>query len=103
MVFDNAVFIKPDVEFVREYTGENFAPMFRKKINLQETDNAVLYVCGLGIRYYYINGKKVSDNLFTAPISDYRKTLWYNKYDVSHLLLQAEGYLPGLPVPRRGA
>ncbi len=90
MIFDNAVFIKPDVEFIREYTGRNYAPMFRKKIHLENTDDAVLYVCGLGYGYYYINGKKVSDDLFTAPMSDYRKTLWYNKYDVSHLLKKGE-------------
>ncbi len=90
MSFDNAVFIKPKVEFVREDTGKNYAPMFRKKIYLDNTDNAKLYVCGLGYGYYYINGKKVTEDLFTAPTSDYRKTLWYNTYDVSHLLVKGE-------------
>ncbi len=89
-VFDNAVFIKPNVEFVREQTGKNYAPMFRKKIYLNKTENAKLYVCGLGYGYYYINGKKVTEDLFTAPASDYRKTLWYNTYDVSHLLVDGE-------------
>jgi len=90
MIFDNAVFIKPDVEFSREFTGRNYAPLFRKKVYLESTDNAVLYVCGLGFGYYYINGEPVSPDLFTAPVSDYRKTLWYNKYDVSHLLKKGE-------------
>ncbi len=90
MIFDNAVFIKPKVEFLREQTGKNYAPMFRKKIYLENTDNAKLYVCGLGYGYYYINGKKVTEDLFTAPVSDYHKTLWYNTYDVSHLLVEGE-------------
>lgn len=90
MIFANAAFIKPNVEFVREYTGTNYAPMFRKNIYLENTDNAKLYVCGLGYGYYYINGKKVTKDLFTAPVSEYRKTLWYNVYDVSHLLKKGE-------------
>ena len=88
MVFENAVFIKPDVNFKREYTGRNYAPMFRKSIYLNSTEDALLYVCGLGYGYYYINGKPVSADLFTAPVSDYRKTLWYNKYTVSKFLKQ---------------
>ena len=89
-VFDNAVFIKPDVSFKREFSLKDYAPMFRKKVVLEKTENAKLYVCGLGYGYYYINGNAVSEDLFTAPVSDYRKTLWYNTYDVSHLLKKGE-------------
>ena len=90
MPFDYGFFIKPDVPFVREYKKENYAPMFRKKIVLPEVKCAKLTVCGLGFAYYYINGKPVSADLFTAPVSDYTKTLWYNEYDVSHLLQEGE-------------
>ncbi len=90
MPFDYAIFIKPDVPFVRAYRKENYAPMFRKKIVLEKTENAKLYVCGLGFAYYYINGKQVSQDLFTAPVSNYNKTLWYHVYDVSHLLQKGE-------------
>lgn len=85
MAFENAKFIKPDMS----NTG-NYAPMFRKKFQLTKKGKATLYVCGLGYGYYYINGKKVSEDIFTAPVSDYTKTLWYNKYDVSELLSEGE-------------
>ena len=90
MIFDNAVFIKPDIKFNREMTYENNAPMFRKKFYTGNTKDAKLFVCGLGYAYYYINGKKVTDDLFTAPVSNYLKTLWYNVYDVSELLCEGE-------------
>jgi len=90
MPFDYAVFMKSDRPLVREYRKENDAIQFRKKVYLTKTENAKLYVCGLGFAYYYINGKKVSEDLFTAPVSNYNKTLWYNVYDVSHLLQEGE-------------
>lgn len=93
MIFDNAVFIKPDVEFNREFSFENYAPVLRKKFHLKETKNAKLYVCGLGFGYYFLNGKKVSEDLFTAPFGNYMKSLWYNEYDVSHLLLKGENVI----------
>jgi len=89
MAFEKSYFIKPDVVFDR--TREDYAPMFRKKINLEEEiQSAVLTVCGLGYGYYYINGEAVSEDLFTAPVSDYRKTLWYNRYDVTDKLYRGE-------------
>lgn len=93
MVFENACFIKPDVALNISYTGKNYAPEFRKKFNLEQTGNAKLYVCGLGCGYYYINGKAVSGDLFTAPVSNYEKTLWYNVYDVSELLKKGENII----------
>lgn len=93
MAFDKISFIKTKSPFVHEYTGKNSAPLFRKKFTLDDVKEAKLYVCGLGIAYYYINGVSVSDNLFTAPLSDYRKTLWYNIYDVSHLLKKGENVI----------
>lgn len=93
MVFDNAVFIKPDVEFNREFSFENYAPIFRKKFYIDEVKTARLYVCGLGIGYYYINGRKVSEDLFTVPFSNYMKTLWYCEYDVAHLLEKGENVI----------
>lgn len=93
MIFENAVFIKPDIPFERGFSFENSAPVFRKKFNISEAGTAKLFVCGLGFGYYFINGKKVSDDLFTAPVSNYLKTLWYNEYDVSHLLKNGENVI----------
>lgn len=92
-MFEYMNFIKPDVKFEKEFKYNNYAPMFRKKFCVDNVENAKLYVCGLGYGYYYINGNKVSSDLFTAPVSDYNKTLWYNKYDVSHLLKKGENVI----------
>ncbi|MCQ2432340.1 MAG: glycoside hydrolase family 78 protein [Clostridia bacterium] len=89
-IFERISFIKPDRPLKREYTGENLAPMFRKKVNIAKTGNARLYVCGLGYGYFYVNGKKVTEDVLDAPVSDYRKTLWYREYDVTALLEEGE-------------
>ncbi len=93
MVFENAVFIKANMELDREFSFQNNAPVFRKKFTLDAVGNAKLYVCGLGMGYYYINGKKVSDDIFSTPFSNYMKTLWYNEYDVSNLLQTGENVI----------
>lgn len=98
-MFDKIQFMKPNVALPESYTGVNYAPMFRKKFQVEklpegecaaECGRAKLYVCGLGYAYYYINGKPVTEDLFIAPVSDYRKTLWYNVYDVTELLVLGE-------------
>lgn len=85
-MFEHAQFIKPDVVWSENYTGTNYAPMFRKRFQVKKPGLAKLYVCGLGYACYYINGKLVTEDLFIAPVSDYNKTLWYNVYDVSELI-----------------
>ncbi|MDD6484540.1 MAG: family 78 glycoside hydrolase catalytic domain [Clostridiales bacterium] len=82
MVFDNIGFIKPNAEFDRSRL--DYAPMFRRVFEVGgNVENAVLTVCGLGYGYYYINGEEVTPDLFTAPVSNYDKTLWYNRYDIT--------------------
>ena len=66
---------------------------FRKRFIINNVKNAKIKVCALGIGYFYINGKLISEDLFTAPVADYRKTLWYNEYDVSELLQEGENEL----------
>lgn len=85
-MFQNAYFIKPDIPFDPQYRGENPAPMFRKSFRIGRVGHAVLSVCGLGIAYCRLNGKRVSDDLFCAPVSNYDRTLWYVQYDVTSLL-----------------
>lgn len=87
------MFIKPSRNFVREYRDENLAPMFRKKFYLKETAEAFLEVCALGYGYFYINSEKVTPDLFISAVSDYRKTLWVHRYDVTPLLKKGENVL----------
>ena len=80
--FENVCFIT-----AKEKSGSS---QFRKKFIIRKKTSAVLRVCALGYGYFWLNGKRVSEDLFTAPVSDYRKTLWYNEYDVSSLLNEGE-------------
>lgn len=93
-MFENVPFIEFPEEFHYEYRDLETSPIFRKKINLKrEIKKAVITVCGLGYGYYYINGKIMTEDLFTAPTSDYNKTLWYNTYDVTDKLLNGENLI----------
>lgn len=47
---------------------------------------ATLHICGLGLYEAYINGAKVGDDVLTPAPTDYRKTIFYNTYDVTDLL-----------------
>ncbi|MBQ8402011.1 MAG: family 78 glycoside hydrolase catalytic domain, partial [Clostridia bacterium] len=85
MLFDRVNFIKVNRKFDPRDPG--FAPMFRRKFTIDgPVESAVVHVCGLGYGYYYLNGQPVTEDLFIAPVSDYRKTLWYTSYDVTDKL-----------------
>lgn len=87
--FSRINFIKAPVKFNPSAPGD--APLFRKRFTVNEPiKNATVHVCGLGYGYYYLNGEKVSDDLFTSAVSDYRKTLWYNTYDVTDKIREGE-------------
>ncbi len=90
MVFENVHFIKCKEPFSKEFSFKNMAPMFRKKVNISEFENVKIRICGLGYAHCYLNGKKITEDLFIAPISNYNKTLWYNEYDVSELICKGE-------------
>jgi hypothetical protein len=69
-------------------------PLFRKSFHIaQPVKRAVLYASGLGQQELRLNGSKVSDDLLTPGWSDYRKTIFYDSYDVSHLLRQGDNAL----------
>ena len=89
MAFESAVFIKPDVAFDPQCMS--YAPMLRRKFFVKRIPRrAVLSVAGLGYGCYYLNGQSVTEDKFIAPFGDYRKTVWYTSYDVTHLLVEGE-------------
>jgi alpha-L-rhamnosidase len=45
---------------------------------------ATAYVCGLGLHEFFINGKKIGDQVLAPPPTDYRKSFLYNTYDVTN-------------------
>lgn len=91
-MFSEIQFIKSDIPFDKDKF--DYAPMFRKVFSIdKKIEKAEIFVCGLGYAYYYINGKIITEDLFTAPVSNYCKTLWYNRYDVTELLNEGENVL----------
>ena len=47
---------------------------------------AMAYVAGLGLHEFYINGKRQGHHVLQPIPSDYRKTIYYNTYDVTAAL-----------------
>ena len=87
MVFLNSKFIKPASPYNREFAEKNSCSLFYKEFELDSIPcEAILNICALGIGYAYINGRKVSEDLFAPPCADYEKTLWYMRYDVTRNL-----------------
>ena len=69
-------------------------PLFRKTFSVtHRLTRAVLYASGLGQDEIRVNGRKVGTDELTPGWSDYRKTVYYDAYDVTPLLLQGKNAL----------
>jgi len=67
--------------------GTHPLPLFRKSLGLSgEVKRALLYTSGLGQYEFRINGIKVGNQELTPGWSDYRKTVFYDSYDVTSML-----------------
>ena len=70
-----------------------FHPVFGKSFSCRkEIRSARLYVCGLGLFEAYLNGVKVSDELLTPYMTDYKKETQIITFDVTEQL-RAENHL----------
>ncbi len=70
-----------------EDAGQKPLPLFRKGFALAgPVKRAVIYASGLGQDELRINGHKVGSDELTPGWSDYRKTVYYDSYDVTELL-----------------
>lgn len=87
---EKAYYIKADNAFDRQTAEKACAPMFRKKFNLNTVGNAQLILQAMGVGIFYLNGKKVTNDLFISPFSNYERTRWVNVYDVTHLIKEGE-------------
>ena len=69
-------------------------PLFRKGFTVAHpVVRAILYASGLGQDELRLNGKKVGSDELTPGWSDYRKTVYYDTYDVTKLLRQGPNAL----------
>ncbi|MDR0845590.1 MAG: glycoside hydrolase family 78 protein [Tannerella sp.] len=68
--------------------------LLRKSFNVSKpVEKAVVYASGLGHYNLFLNGEKVSRDLFTPAISDYDKTVYYNTYQLDTLLQEKENVI----------
>jgi alpha-L-rhamnosidase len=91
--------------------GSKPMPLFRKEFHLDgPITQARLYVSGLGQYEFRINGARVGSGELTPGWSDYRKTVFYDSYDVTSMLhsganvlgiLLGNGMYRVLPTPDR--
>ena len=93
MAFEKAQFIKANREFIWDYKETDLAPMFRKTFELKPFSHVEVSLCALGFGTFYINGLKITEDLFISPTSDYEKTLWYTTYNVTTLLKPGENVI----------
>lgn len=56
----------------------------------KEIHQATLHICGLGVYEAYINGRKVGHDMLAPAPTNYDKSIIYNSYDVTDLLLRPE-------------
>lgn len=96
MPLSRDLFIKTGLPFQPEFSLIEPAPMFRRRFTLKPVQSARLSFCALGIGYIWINGRKVTEDLLSAPVSNYDKTLWYYEYDVTSLLQDGENVLAAM-------
>lgn len=61
------------------------ARYLRKEFQLKDKaiKRATAYVAGIGLHEFYVNGQRMGDRVLTPVPSDYRKTIYYNTYDVT--------------------
>lgn len=71
----------------RPYRTDGPAPYLRKAFSLDgEPASACLTYCALGYGVCRINGREVTDDVLTTPLSFYDRSVYYNTYDVTSLL-----------------
>ena len=79
----DAVWIKPASHIV------SWAPYLRTKfVTNGKIKKAVMYASGLGCAEYYVNGKRTDDHYIEPPFTNYEKTVYYRRYDLTDLLVE---------------
>lgn len=71
--------MKDDTRLAARYLRKPFSAK-------KDIKRAVLYISGLGSNESYINGKRVSEDVFAPMVSWYPERVYYNTYDVTNLI-----------------
>ena len=68
--------------------------LLRRTFNIRNTNHKFcLEVIGLGIGIYYLNGQRITDGVLCTPNSDYSKTLYLERYDVTKLIRKGKNVI----------
>ena len=91
--FGNARYIKA-IPQVEEFSYCDPLPRFRREFALEAGfEKAELLIQSPGFATCYINGQPITEDVFSSPLSDYRKLLWYYTYDVTSLLREGKNVI----------
>ena len=70
------------------------ARYLRKEIDLKkQVKNAKVYIMGMGLYEFYINGNKIGDQVLAPVPTDYTKNVKYNVFDVTSQLKEGKNML----------
>ncbi|MDR3313583.1 MAG: family 78 glycoside hydrolase catalytic domain [Oscillospiraceae bacterium] len=70
------------------------SPLLRKGFTADKpVASAQLRICGLGLGVYYLNGRRVTEDVLTTPVTKYDATILFQDYDVTTQLQQGENAL----------
>ena len=62
------------------------APIFYKEFFINDVENTLIYICSPNIAVCFINGERITKDLFISPSSVWDKTLYVNRYDVTRIV-----------------
>ena len=71
----------------------DWAPVFRKKFQLQNAKQVEIAICGLGFYMLKVNGERVSEDLLTPPFTTYDKRVLYQVYDITEHVISGENVI----------
>ncbi len=72
---------------------EGWAPYLRTKFEVGAgVKSAKLFVCGLGCGEYYINGRKITEDMIDPPFTNYEKEVFYRIYDVTSFIAEKNAF-----------
>ncbi len=90
-MFENAKWIARQP---RPFTYTAPAPYIGKSFTVDSKPQKVMLTyCAVGFGVAYINGKTVTDDVLTTPLSNYDKSVYYNTYDVTELICTGKNTL----------
>lgn len=76
------------------FSNPDISTLMRSVFETEKTvKEASLYICGLGIGVYWLNGRPVSDEVLATPFTNYDKRVLYSKYDITSLMRKGKNVL----------